>query len=362
MININTTFLTLLRAGLWEKNVDLSKCTELEFEKIHKLASEQSVEGLVASGIEHVTGIKIPQIVVLSFVGSALQIEQRNKDVNIFISWLSNKLQEDGVFFILAKGQGVAQCYERPLWRASGDVDLLLNEDNYEKAKALLMPMAEYSNEENLKKKEITLCIKNVEVELHRSMPFALSRKVDKLINEVLTGTLNKGEVRAWRLRDIDVFLPNADNDVIIVFTHFLHHFFIGGVGLRQVCDWCRLLWIYRNTIDKKLLEARIKQAGLLSEWRAFAALAVAYLGMPVETMPLYDEHYQRKGEKVMKLVLKAGNFGHSKDQCYRVRYKGLQYNIVTLWRRFVDFMGMMFIFPMDAPRFFVNYVFGKVK
>lgn len=28
---------------------------------------------------------------------------------------------------------------------------------------------------------------------------------------------------------------------------------------------------------------------GALGEWRAFAALAVEYLGMPVEAMPLYS-------------------------------------------------------------------------
>ena len=40
------------------------------------------------------------------------------------------------------KGQGIAQCYEKPLWRSSGDIDLLLSDSNYDKAKKVLIPLA----------------------------------------------------------------------------------------------------------------------------------------------------------------------------------------------------------------------------
>ena len=98
--------------------------------------------------------------------------------------------------------------------------------------------------------------------------------------------------MRSWMNGKTLVFLPSADNDVIIVFTHILAHFFYGGIGLRQVCDWCRLLWTYRDIIDRKLLEKRLWRMGVMTEWESFAALAVDYLGMPVEAMPFYyDSH-----------------------------------------------------------------------
>ena len=59
-------------------------------------------------------------------------------------------------------------------------------------------------------------------------------------------------------------------------------------VGLRQFCDWCRLLWTYRRSINVGLLEARLNEMGLVSVWKAFGAFAVEYLGMPGEAMPLY--------------------------------------------------------------------------
>lgn len=83
---------------------------------------------------------------------------------------------------------------------------------------------------------------------------------------------------------------------------------------------------------------------------------------MPADAMPMYDARFRVKGEKVLKLVLKVGNFGHNKDLSYRTRYKGVAYKAVSLWRRFIDFVKLVPIFPLDTPRFFVTYVTGKVK
>jgi len=53
------------------------------------------------------------------------------------------RLRAAGVETLLVKGQGIAQCYERPLWRASGDIDLLVDADKYESAKSVVLPWAD---------------------------------------------------------------------------------------------------------------------------------------------------------------------------------------------------------------------------
>ena len=89
---------------------------------------------------------------------------------------------------------------------------------------------------------------------------------------------------------------------------HFIKHFYKEGMNLRQVCDWCRLLWVNRSEIDVALLEKRIRKAGLMNEWKSFAALAVDSLDMPVDAMPLYDgsECWHNKGEKLLNFILKG--------------------------------------------------------
>ena len=355
-------FLALVKAGLWEEDVQLSSYGEIDFKKVHQLAEEQSAVGLVAAGMEHVTDTRIPKDVVLSFVGQTLQLEQRNKETNEFLSLLIAKLNKRKSQALLVKGQGVAQSYARPLWRAVGDIDLLLDDENYERAKAILVPKAYKVEKEDLVKKHLGLDIMGVVVELHGRMPFAMSERVDWVIDSVIENSFEENGYEVWHIKDAEVLMPNPDNHVFLVFTHFLHHFFIEGVGLRQVCDWCRMLWTHKDTLNYELLKSRLEDAGLMTEWKAFAALAVDYLGMPAEAMPMYDARFRVKGKKVLKLVLKVGNFGHNKDLSYRTRYKGVAYKAVSLWRRFVDFVKLVPVFPLDTPRFFVTYVTGKVK
>ena len=47
-------FLTLVKAGLWEKEVRLLSSDGVDFSCVYKLAQEQSVVGLVAAGLERV--------------------------------------------------------------------------------------------------------------------------------------------------------------------------------------------------------------------------------------------------------------------------------------------------------------------
>lgn len=359
--NVQELFLKLVCAGLRETDVQLSAYGETDWGIVLQLAEEQSVVGLVAAGLEKVKDITVPKEVVLQFVGSTLQIEQRNKEMNEFVAKLTKRLRSSDVYSLVVKGQGLAQCYEKPLWRACGDVDLYLSKDNYEKAKEFLIPRASHVDGEDKKQKHQGMTIDGWVVELHGTMYGEISRRMNKGLDEVHQDIFYGGAVRSWNNNGVQVFLPSADNDVIIVFTHFLQHFFVEGVGLRQICDWCRLLYTFREKLDVKLLEKRLSRMGLMSEWKVFGALAVDYLGMPEEAMPFYDAKFKEKGKRVLKRVLKSGNFGHNNDLSYRTKYSGIKYKLVATWRRFWDFASLVPVFPLDAPRFFIGYLKNKV-
>lgn len=352
-------FCALLRAGIWETDVRLLPYGEIDLSVVQQLAEEQSVIGPIAIGLEHVLDIKVPKKDVLQIIGQTLQLEERNRAMNYFIGVIVDKLRDAGIFTTLVKGQGVAQCYERPLWRACGDVDFLLDEENYAKARAFLIPLATSAEVEEKGRLHQGMTIDPWIVELHGTMHTGISKRIDNTIDEVQSDVVWYGGVRTWYNDGVDVFLPNPDNDTIIIFTHFIDHFYVGGIGLRQIIDWCRLLWTYRDTIDNDRLGKRIKAMGLLSEWRAFATLAVEYLGMPVEAMPLYStsRRYLRKAHLIWRLILKTGNFGHNKDESYRSRYPRMVGKVITFFRRLAEFIRITVIFPNNAPRFFLTYV-----
>ena len=359
--NNKQAFFALVRAGLWEQEVWLSPFEEIDFNEVYRLAEELSVVGLVAAGLEHVVDTKVPHGDALAFGGGALQLEQRNLSMNGFVARLIEKLRKDNVYALLIKGQGIAQCYERPLWRASGDVDLLLSEENYKRAKAILIPKATSTEKEYTSFKHLAMMIGDFEVELHGTLHSRLSKRVDRVIDEVQADVFYCGSVRSWQDGNTQIFLPAVNNDVIFIFTHILHHFYVEGIGLRQFCDWCRLLWTYRSQIDVKLLEKRLRSMGLMSEWKTFAAMAVDWLGMPSEALPIYspDVKWKRKAEYVVSFVLECGNFGHNREREVSKSYMGGK--LASTFRKLKDFGHHMRIFPIDSVKFFCYFAIDGI-
>ena len=357
-------FFALLRAGLWEKEVQLSPYEEIDYSEVKRLAEEQSVIGLIGAGIQHVVDVKVPQIEFLTLIGRAVQLEQQNSAMNDFIGILINRMREAGIYTLLVKGQGIAQCYERPLWRSCGDVDLFLNDDNYDKAKSFLTQLAISVEKEYVRERHLGMTIDSWVVELHGSLYSGLSSSIEKELDDVYQDTFYRGNVRSWMNGNVSVLQLSAENDAFYVFIHFLQHFYKGGVGLRQICDWCRLLWTYRDRFKLNLLASRIRKAGLMSEWKAFGAFAVEYLGIPVEAMPFYstDPKWKHKADNICSFILEVGNFGHNRDSSYFEKYPYIIRKVCSLGRRINDLYRHARIFPLDSVRFLPSLISNGVK
>jgi len=362
------TFFALLRAGLWADvgSIDLRNQEYVEpvdWDEVYQLAEEQSVVGVVLAGIEH-SDAKPPQELLLQWIGEVQMLEQQNRAMNEFVAELIEKMRTAGIYMLLVKGQGVAQCYERPLWRACGDVDFFLSEDNYKKAKDLLLPMAKTVEPEWLTSMHLGMNIEGWVVELHGSLRGSLSPKVNSVLNEIRRETFYGGQVRSWVNNGTHIFLLDANNDIIYVFTHFLNHFYKGGIGIRQICDWCRLLWTYCKQIDVSLLEKRLRKMGLITEWRAFGTFAVEYLGMPSSAMPLYssDKKWKRKAAKICSFIIEVGNFGHNRDMSYYEDKPYLLRKAISFGRRTKDICSHAKIFPIDSLKFYPYILFNGFR
>ena len=354
-------FFALLRAGLWEEDVRLLRFGEIDYESVFRLAQEQSVTGILAAGLENVSDTKAPQSLTLQIVGDALQLEIQNKEMNVFISSLFEELKAAGIDALLVKGQGIAQCYERPLWRACGDVDLLLDEENYQKAKTVLAPFAESEAPEVKFRLHKSYDIKGWEVELHGNMRGSFLKRVDRVVDDVQKNIYEHCEFRKWECGETIIPLPPVDNDIIFVFSHILQHFFIEGIGLRQICDWCRLLWTYKLDLDMALLEKRLQEMGVMTEWKAFGSLAVEYLGMPIEAMPFYDSNYKNKGGRALDFILETGSFGYNRHINETYKYPVIVRKLISLCRHTWDGIRYFRMFPMDAIKIWFEMIGTRI-
>ena len=366
-------FLALIRAGLFpgqESHLVLHDYDVADWGKVYRIAQEQSVVGLVAAGIEILNvnpNLKLPLSMSLTFAGEVLQLEQRNQAMNQFIAKLVNDMRRVGIYALLVKGQGVAQCYKNPLWRACGDVDFFLSDDNYEKAKEFLIPRASSVEPEGVYGRHLGMSIDGWVVELHGRLRCGFSGRVDRVLDEIQNETFYGGSISSWNNNGVQVFKLSKENEVFYVFAHFLGHFYKGGIGLRQICDWCRLLWVYRSELDIRKLETLVKCAGLVSEWKAFGTSAVEYLGMPFEAMPLlsqddrHNANLKKKAHRICKFILEVGNFGHNRDMSFYREGSYLGQKVKSFGRRIGDMWNHARIFPLDTMRFVPRIMWNGV-
>ena len=357
---VTDPFFALLRAGLWEEEVRLSQYDPIDFEGVFDLADNQSVVGLVGAGLEHVSDRKIVKKEAVPFLKKVVKMEQRNDSMNAFIRDLVRQLTDADIPCLLVKGQGVGQCYARPQWRYAGDVDLLFSAVDFEKAKAFFRPLVKSFDPDNDFTRHINTSLDSWEVELHADQHAGLSYRIDKVMDRLQAACLEGGETRTWDVDGIRVKLPSPNNDVLFIFTHILKHFYKGGVGLRQFCDLCRLLWTYRESIDRELLRERLCEMGLMTEWKAFGHYCVSYLGLPADVMPFYDasRRWARKSRRINRFILRVGTFGRNRDMSYYKRYPFLIRKTISLGRRLSDLLSHGAIFPLNTFRFLPRIVF----
>ncbi len=362
--NIDDVFLELVRAGLWEKDARIASYSNVDWAVVYRLAREQAVIGLIAAGMERVIDVKVPRQFALTVAGEVLQLEQRNKAMNAFVAQLIDNLRKEGIFALIVKGQGIAQCYEQPLLRACGDVDIFLNEENYHKALKYFTPLSSSIGEADKDKQHVPLTIGGWEVELHGTLRSGLWKRVDNQLDEVQRDAFCGRRVRSWMNGQTQVFMPGEGEDVVFVFVHILQHFFKEGIGLRQICDWCRLLWTYREKINKGTLENRLKRMKLMSEWLAFASLVVEYLGMPTDAMPFYsdDNKWSQKARKIMTIVLESGNFGQNHNHDFLKEKRVFVRKAKTLKYLTMNNLRILTIFPKDTINAWIYMFFTRMR
>ena len=198
-----------------------------------------------------------------------------------------------------------------------------------------------------------------------------LPDRINRELDDIYADTFNNGSVRSWNNNGTQIFTLSKENDIVYVFVHFFNHFYKEGVGLRQICDWCRLMWMCRNEIDVQKIEEQIKRMGLVSEWKAFYALASKYLGMPDlvqgSWLMVHDSGFDKKADKIMEFILKAGNMGHNRGSGFRDNGSWLvrQYVVrkaFSMFRRIGDLINHARIFPLDSLRFFPYIMFNGVR
>lgn len=344
-----TSFFNILRAGLWDEKVNCSVDSD-ELQDVLKLAKQQSVLGIVVNVILKNTDLmnylpegqedKLRKVVMLNYGAYSKLSSSLMKLIDV--------LDSGGIKPVLLKGHGLAQYYPVPELRQCGDIDIYVGPDQFDEAKHILLPLSSLKGRPHETKKHVEVRFGNTIVELHRVSAFHPEPIMDEIYQtyaheglDTCTGT--------YALGSKTIAIPSDTFNAFYVFYHLWRHFLTEGVGLRQLCDWMMLLHTRNKCIDVESLRQMVADMKLMKPWKSFAAIIVRYLGISPDEVPFYEEGYSRIAERILKRILKEGNFGHERSY-YKSRKKNyLWMKVHAFWCHLERYFAVSLLFPSHS-------------
>lgn len=349
-------FFNILKSALWglDDRLDASSLSRDDVMTALSIAKAQTVLGMVANEVMQTSSLscllnEADKAGLKRLVMSNLTTGQmlNNALINIVL-----ELRKHGIDPVLLKGQGIAKYYPMPELRQCGDIDIYVGKEKFAKACEIIGAMSTPEDHQGdiPSLKHYHTRIGHAFIEIHRYTDVYWPRRYDRVYQKISDAGMHSNLV-PLDFVDAEVLTPSVDFNVFFIFNHFWHHFIADGVGLRQMCDWVRLLHVNQGKINLDYLSDVLCKMKLMKEWKVFGYIAVNTLGLPADEMPFYDPKYKKAADKVLELIMLEGNFGKENMKGYK-RPKGY---VAGKWysfkRRFGRNLRVLRIFPMESLR-----------
>ena len=356
-------FFTLLRCALWGSAPDVAanEVSSRDLGEVLKLAKAQTVMGLIAN--EVMTRGEFAALLSPTSKDRLTLMVQENYvtylRLNAVLLSIVLELREHGVDPVLLKGQGISKYYLIPELRQCGDIDIYVGQENFEKACDVIGSMSTPEDHQGdiPSLKHYHTRIGHAFIEIHRYTDVYWPKRYDRVYQKISDAGMH-ADLVPLDFVDAEVSTPAVDFNVFFIFNHFWHHFIADGVGLRQLCDWVRLLHVNHGKINLDYLSDALCKMKLMKEWQVFGYIAVNTLGLPADEMPFYDARFAKAAQKVLDLIMLEGNFGHQNMKGYK-RPKGY---VAGKWysfrKRFGRNLRVLRIFPKESMRYMAKVFF----
>ena len=349
MKQFEEVFLEILKAGMWGVRPQVPEEFD-DWGSVVRLAKSQSVLGIVGDVL--LSDAELSQRIPIELKDKVKKFVMANMVTHSLLNntlvKVVSALRDNGVESVLLKGQGIARNYPRPELRQCGDIDLYVGIGKEEVVHDILAPIAMKIDGKDClyinKHFHVTMA-GGVEVEVHRYTDNHLTEKLETIYQDASDKGVTENLV-VYDFLGTPVNTPADNFNAFYIFNHLFHHFITSGIGLRQFCDWMIFLHKHKGDIKLDYLEQLLNDMNLMMPWKAFGCVLVKMLGMPQGDFPFYDSHQERKAKRIIKRVLKEGNFGKERAM---IKNRGSVYmanKIRSLFSHIFKAFSLLFLFP----------------
>lgn len=319
----------------------IEACTPENLEAVYALAKKHDFAHLVAHAVE---GLELADCEVLTKLKNAkLRAIYRYARMDFEFERLCQTLEEAQIPFIPLKGSVIRQYYPEPWMRTSGDIDVLVKEEDFECAiKAL-------EHHGWVVKGEIqfqNICMYSstgVLLELHFNIRVKMT-SADILMDSV------------WQYCAVETGKHSACQQTNEFFmchqlAHMAKHVLVGGCGIRAFLD----IWLLNQKLplDLEVLQRLCQSAQLDRFYAQVTALTDVWFGQA--------EHTQVT-ENLERYILDGGVYGNLSNKVLmsQVQVGGKLRNF--LHRMFVPYAEMQIMYPVLKKRKWLLPIYHVVR
>ena len=267
------------------------------------------------------------------FQNQTLMAVCRYENLNYEFGRICEILEETRIPFIPLKGAVIRQYYPEPWMRTSCDIDILVHEEDLERAVKILKEKAQYETDGKKNFHDVSLYSPSgIHLELHYNI---------KETKENLDGLLG----RAWEFtvpKNGYEYAFTGEFFLYHVLAHASYHFTGGGCGIRPLIDL--FLLKKRLPYDADKLSAMLTEAGIKKFAEEAEKLSEIWFG---------DGEHDGVTRAMEKFVLSGGVYGNSVNHAAvkQVEKKGKVRHILS--RIWMPYESLVFRYPnLKGKRF----------
>lgn len=249
---------------------------------------------------------KIPEHIYTQWFNHAYRFIAVNYLVEKSQKELTQILLKGDFPYVILKGLSSASFYEKSELRMLGDVDFLIQNDEKQQIKEILIKDGyKVSHENHIC--HIVFTKPKAHLEMHFEISGIPNGENGDIIREYMKDAIENAVEKTHAEQSF--FAPTDYHHAVILLLHMQHHILGEGIGLRQLMDWACFV---HKTYDMPFWDEKVipilQKVGLFEFANVFTALCVKFfkINAPSWITPREDQLLN----ELLEDIFSAGNFG----------------------------------------------------
>lgn len=344
------TLLKILTESIHKRKYEIEDIRNVDFKELFNLSVQHNIVSLIYYGLSGTQSVKqIPNEVLNSFkkdtfISSSYQISHIRNITNLLKEFSNNNIEA-----VALKGLVVRSFYPRPEFRTMSDADIVVKEEDINKAINLLEKLGYV--ETGRSDVDIGFININSRVELHWNLISKDKLKGGEEFEKQIWNSLIEVSIEASKVLSL-----NYEDLAVHLMVHLLKHLSYKGCGIRYFCDIVLLLENMEDKINWNSFMNKVREYNLEKGTRIILYICKRYLGMNINySINIEDEINEEYLQILMDDIMKHGVFGKSNKEEELARSLAFYSN-----NELSSFKKYIRIFIPEKEKIMINYPYSN--